>query len=242
MTSTLYIAGACVLAFFCVFLLLRKAKHKLVILAFDRVETPRQINQLRRLLAFLKKHHFTAILPQQLSRKLPPKPVLLVFFGGYRSFYTTVFPLLSSEKTAASLFVPPAWLGQYNGWQRPPWQDILTVAELKKLAKNPFIAIGALTLQAQDINTLNSTEAAFAFSESLHRLKNERLAPQAIALWPAKRVALPHTPHDFLIYNLPVFGPRFGINQIEKPAKLLRIVAPQTHPLLTWFILWKQRA
>ena len=147
------------------------------------------LRTLTRRLDNIKNRHINTLSPLQLANAAPGKSVLLLFLGGYRSFYTEVYPLLKARGLSACVCLPTACVGTYNSWQDPyqePWQDLLTWEEIRTLAQDPLISFGAMALQAQDITLLPSKEAHFLAQESLFRLSKQlSKPPELFALYPA---------------------------------------------------------
>ena len=127
--------------------------------------------------------------------------VLLVFLGGYRSFYTEVYPLLKERNIPACVCLPVDCLGTYNVWQNPhqePWQDLLTWQDVEELAQDPLIFFGAHPLRAQDLAACTPQQADFLIKESLFRLeKTLSRTPSVFALHPFTGKQLPPALADF---------------------------------------------
>ena len=118
--------------------------------------------------------------------------VLPVFFGGYRSFYTIVFPLLQKYNVPATVLLAPDLVGSYNAWQNPqqePWQDLLTRADLDALKQSPLISFGALPLGGQNITACPKEQAVFSLQESIYRTEHQLgLRVQAWSCYPAQQL------------------------------------------------------
>ena len=180
------------------------------VIVYQKIGTPPKNSHLKdewtsvagltRTLDRLQRRHIHTVSPRQLLTQPPAPPsVLLLFLGGYRTFYTTVYPLLKERGLSACVCLPADCIGTYNRWQDPykePWQDLLTEEEIKELAQDPLISLGAMPLKAQDITLLPPKEASFSLQESAFRLAKiqsplllachpaaKRLAP-AVELWP----------------------------------------------------------
>lgn len=124
---------------------------------------------------FLRKK-YTFLTLEQLANSQAEKSVLLVCMGGYRSFYTTVFPLIQKHNLPVTIFIAPDLIGTYNSWQDPyqePWQDLLTAKEINQLKQCSFVYWGALPLGGQNITACSNEHAVFAITESIYRLKNQ---------------------------------------------------------------------
>ena len=140
----------------------------------------------------LIRKQYTFLTPKKLNSSAPEKSVLLVFVGGYRSFYTHVFPLLEKHKIPATLLLAPDLIGTYNSWQDPhqePWQDLLTLAEVNELKKSPLIYWGALPLSCLNITACSQEQAVFAIKESIYRLEHQLgISPCAWSTYPALKI------------------------------------------------------
>ena len=87
---------------------LRKAKPSLLVLVVEKIGTPAEnsrlkeewvsVKSLEKTLNTLCKKGFSFVSLADLKEghKLPPKPVLLAFIGGYQTVFTDIFPLLKS--------------------------------------------------------------------------------------------------------------------------------------------------
>lgn len=180
------------------------------------------LTRLERTLKTLSARGFTAVFPEDLNRKkLPAKPVLLAFMGGYQSFYTDVFPLLQQYNTKACVFLAQEYVGTYDQWKNPylePWQNLLTEKQIKELSKSGLVSFGALDLKARDLTLLPAEEARFGAEENIFRLKEQLgVTAQAFAFWPAKKWDKKTAPKIWNgLENLPVLTPVRGINPAEK--------------------------
>lgn len=136
--------------------------------------------KLERLLAWAKKHRFTLITASQLAAskgrktKLPKRALLLAFTGGFQNFYTEAFPVLKRFNAPATVFLPAGALGGYNQWQNPnsePWQNLLTLPQLRELAQSGLVEFGADPLEYAPGGAFTPEEAVWQFSQSKARLK-----------------------------------------------------------------------
>lgn len=251
----LLVGFVCTAAVFYFFLCRRP--HALFVLAYEKIgKAPKHSrlkkewvspSQFEKELKWLRLHGFTPVSLQKLSDgKLPHKPVLLAFMGGYQSFITDIFPLLEKYQTPAAVFIPPAWIGTYNGWQDPhqePWQNLLTEKQLKILQKSGLISFGALGLEAEDLTQRPQEYASYSARESLFRLKTQLgLKPNGFAFWPAAEFdaqrAARILPENF---KAPVLTPRIGVNKRMGKHRLLKVLFPAKNPLRVRYALWKHR-
>ncbi|MFH1161301.1 MAG: polysaccharide deacetylase family protein [bacterium] len=75
------------------------------------------------------------------GKQLPGRPVILTFDDAYASFYTHAWPLLKQYRVKATLFVPVAYIGKTNIWDRGN-DPILSADQLKQLLHQGGIEIG----------------------------------------------------------------------------------------------------
>lgn len=132
------------------------------------------IKTFQKQLDFLLSRGFTPVLPQDLlsfGDTLPRrvrKPVLLVFAGGYQSFYTRLWPFLHTKKIKCCVGVASGLVGQYNAWEPSPWQNLLTEEQLRTLLKSGLVEIvshglAALPPQTDDLPAFTAQAAESAF-------------------------------------------------------------------------------
>ncbi len=206
---------------------------------FKKQWTP--LKSLEKQLTKLSKQGYQFITPLDLHSALPAKPILLVFVGGYQSFYTDVFPLLKAHKICATLFVAVDTLGTYNSWQAPhqePWQNVVTAKQLKEMVKSKLVQIGTLGLDGRNLLDEEPTQAHRFLKESIFRLeKRYKISPCAVGFWPG-------SPWDEIPaksitngLNLPVITSQKGHNP-RTENHFLRILHPR---LFTQFLLWKNK-
>lgn len=170
----------------------------LPVLAYQKIGTPQPycklknqwtcVPQLKRTIHWLAKHQFTGITPLNLKEKLPPRPVMLVFMGGYQTFYTDVFPLLKHYHLPATVALATNTLNTYNAWQQPalePWQNILTASQLQEMVSGGLVQVATLGLTGDNLLAQPATLAKNQLAESIYRLKHlYQISPCAIAFWP----------------------------------------------------------
>ena len=197
-------------------------------------------NKLDKTLSFLLRRHYTFITPADLQKKLPAKPVLLTFFGGYQSFYTEVFPLLKKYKVCATLLVAADTLGTYNSWQDPfqePWQNTLTPKQLKEVSQSGWVMVGTLGLSGRNLLACSSpAQAREEILESIHRLHTlHKLDVCSAGFGPwAKDKNLAHTTSIADELHLPVITSAKGTNAPTEK-QFLRVMHPGW---LTTLRLW----
>jgi len=214
----------------------RRSPEALVVLCYKKTPATRRFEHLIRRLKNRRYH-----LSDETTFK-KSSGIMLLFLDGYRSFYTNIFPILSAEKIPATVGLIPGWIGKYNGFSQPPWQDMMTQQELATLEKTPFISFAAEPLNGEDVSSLTEEEASFAISESIFRLRqNHHLSPRFAAL-PTVRPLPPAAVKA--AENLPVFSSCIGVNfpsETQYTPCVLRVLFPDEHPLRTAYYLWKHR-
>ncbi|WP_432635321.1 polysaccharide deacetylase family protein [Candidatus Avelusimicrobium sp.] len=247
----LYFAlGLIILAGILLGIALHRKPNALFILAYEKIgKAPKNsrlkngwtsAKQIKKTLLWLRKHGFTPV-RGDLSN-LPPKPVLLAFMGGYKSFVSEIFPLLQDLKMPAMLFVPVNLIGTYNAWQDPhqePWQNLLTEKDLKMLAKSGLISFGAISLNGEDLSAVPESEAAYLAQESVFRLHTQLgLKAEGFAFYPAGDKVKNLT--DIAPKNLPVFIDNPAVNSLTQKA-VFNVFFPQKHPWKTVWNLFTRR-
>ncbi|MBO5012402.1 MAG: polysaccharide deacetylase family protein [Elusimicrobiaceae bacterium] len=237
-----------------VYIILRRAKRALIVLTYAKIGRPPAAARLKnewtsaarleRTLNKLARRNFKTVLPGELSKgRLPAKPVLLAFMGGYQSFYTEAWPVIKKYRAKACVFLAQEYVGAYDAWQDPyrePWQNLLTEAQLKELKQSGLVEFGALDLKARDLTLLPLREAAFGITENSFRIKKQLgLTVEAFAFWPAAKWN-EKTAQEMLhgLENLPVLTPVPGVNPDTKTAFLKTLPA---NSLRARWALWKRR-
>ncbi len=241
------------------YLIFRREPAELFVLAYEKIGAAPKQSRLQnqwttaasfeKMLLWLRAHEFMPVSMEKLQTHTaawPRKPVLLAFLGGYQSFITEIFPLLQKYKTPAALFLPPALAGTYNAWQNPqqePWQNLLTIAELKTIQKSGLVSFGAMALEGEDLTQTPLETARYLAGESLFRLGNQLgLKPQGFAFWPAKefdiKKAVCILPDGFKGI---ILTPQKGSCQTSKKNPFFRILFPSQNIRLVYYILWKHR-
>lgn len=174
----------------------KKPKPALPVLRYGRTDLPGQKpfltdKTLEKHFRFLKEKGFTAVLPHELETKngrlsaRVKKPVMLVFYGGYQTFYTRVFPLLQKWKLKAVVGLPVSLIGTYDAWNNPeisPWQNLLTAEQISVLQKSGAVSFAPHGLEYADPNALSCADFLAQAAEARHRLQQLfKLPAQAFA-------------------------------------------------------------
>ena len=252
----LYSAAGLVAAV-CFYLLLRRRPHALFVLAYQKTGRAPKNSRLQhewisprtfeKALLWRRARGFTPVSLQKLTEgKLPQKPVLLAFIGGYQAFMADIFPLLEKYNTPAAVFIAPDLAGTYNAWQDPyaePWQNLLTEKELKTLSKSGLVSLGAAALEGKDATLVPQPDGAAAVQESLFRFKTQLgIKPEGFAFLPAEhfdtKTAAKWLPDGF---SGIVLTPRQGFNKRTGKRRFLKVLFPAKHPLAVRYTLWKHR-
>ena len=180
---------------------------------------------LKNWLSFLTKKGYQFLTPADLPKPLPNKPIMLVFIGGFQSFYTEVFPLLKKHKIPATCAVAVDTLSTYNSWQDPyvePWQNVLTLDQLNELIESKLVQVATLGLTGNDLTQVPPQQAQQEIEESIYRLKKlHNIDACAVALWPWA------SQHNEIHYktDLPIFTANHGINELTEK-KNFRMLEP----------------
>ncbi|MEY4935082.1 MAG: hypothetical protein RIS64_1441 [Bacteroidota bacterium] len=99
--------------------------------------------QLEHQLKYLNEHNYQFITSQQLidfylhQKPLPPNPILLTFDDGYLNVKDFVYPILKKYEAKATLFLPTAFLGDTNRWDKGN-DPIMSVDQVKNLDSTIF--------------------------------------------------------------------------------------------------------
>ncbi len=72
---------------------------------------------------------------------LPRKAIILTFDDAYRDFRTIVLPLLQKYDLKATVFVPLAYIGKTNSWDRGS-DPVMNADDLRTVAGNPHVEVG----------------------------------------------------------------------------------------------------
>lgn len=96
------------------------------------------------------------------QKKLPAKVVILTFDDGYMDMYTDVFPILKKEQVKAVAYIVPNFLDHPN---------YMFTYQVKELANNSLIEIGAHTMDHTWLAGIASKSAAFEIQTSRSALQ-----------------------------------------------------------------------
>ena len=225
--------------------LLKKASPALCVTVYRKIgRAPRNsrpasewtsLKRLEKDFIFLTRRGFTTISPKELGKTRAQKPVLLAFAGGYRSFFTDVFPLLKKYQLKACVFLVADTVGRYDRWQDPrqgPFQNILTAEELKVLSASPLISFGTLGLSENGGPSFKITAGSSELAESISRLERLYKIP-VTAIYTNEDLPADPPLHP----ALPVLGSKTGVNALNAHTNL-RTLKPTFWGRLA---LWRRR-
>lgn len=201
--------------------------------------------RLEKLFTLLKNKDFQTVLPQDLlsGKPLPARPALILFCGGYQTFYTHVFPLLEKYGLKAAVALPAALIGQYDAWQNAqegPWQNLLDAGQIKQLNKSGAVEFISETLDGLSLENADDDTALWQLSESKTRL--QKLCglkiravhfPQSDPRRPAVLFAAAKE-YPLVIAN------RAGNNPLHPPRAPLRVFAVRNDSCFTR-LFWKMK-
>lgn len=166
--------------------LLHPRKAVLPILLIGKIGSPPRTSKdkkhrlsekkLEKLLTAIKTNGFTPVLPQDiLAGALPPRPVCLVFAGGYQNLHRLLPPLLEKYDCRASIALAAGLIGQYDAWQEPgegPWQNLLTAQEIKQLQNGGRVEFISATVDGLPADPEDDARALWQLRENKARLEN----------------------------------------------------------------------
>lgn len=138
------------------------------------------VEKLAKFIIWAQKHRFTFITASEFAAskgyrsKLPKRPILLTFTGGFQSVYEKAWPILKEKRVKSTVFLPVTLLGGYNAWQNPEkesWQNLLTAGQIKEMNASGLVEFGSNALDFADLNQLPAEEASWQAAESKARLQ-----------------------------------------------------------------------
>ncbi|MEI6456249.1 MAG: polysaccharide deacetylase family protein [bacterium] len=97
--------------------------------------------------AFLKERGYHVLSFRELKElirdgaSLPRKAVIITFDDAYRDFRTLVMPMLKKFDLKATVFVPLAYIGKANIWDKGN-DPVMDAEELKQISGDPHVEIG----------------------------------------------------------------------------------------------------
>ncbi len=113
--------------------------------------------------------HFTFLTMSEVAdildgkKKLPDKPIVLTFDDGYRDFYTDAYPILKKYHVKATAYVVPGFFDQPN---------YMLTSQIKKLANDSNIELGAHTMHHVYLKNMNSIFAEREILQSKYKLED----------------------------------------------------------------------
>ena len=232
--------------------LLRAKQATLPVLLISQVEAQAHTNsrsaglsqaRLAALLARLKTTGFTPLLPRDLARSPQVQhPVLLLFTGGYQSFFTDVYPLLEKYQAKAAVALSAGLIGQYNAWQsaqKGPWQNLLTAAQIQQLQRSNRVEFVSSTLDGTAANGEDTENISWKLLENKTRLQQlYKLKPLAL-YFPFENPQRPAVLQTARNHFSLLIGNQPGNNLLPLSADELLCVFPVTHRTCLRRLMWK---
>ena len=160
--------------------------HELPILMYHRVvkEEPSvtkfnlhvtQAN-LEEQLLFLKEHEFTTLTFEDLlTRRLPPKPILLTFDDGYEDNHKYLLPLLEKHKMKAVIYILADRKHRNNFWDIPkgePEAALLKETQIREMAASGLVEFGSHSFSHVKLTTAPAKQADKEISGSKKALED----------------------------------------------------------------------
>ncbi len=110
--------------------------------------------------------------------RAPTHTLVLTFDDGYRSFYTSVFPLLKKYQIPASLYVINQDIGKRGN---------VTWDMMKEMIKSGFVEIGVHTVNHRPLSKLSESSQRFQLEESKRELERGLGIPITTVVYPFGR-------------------------------------------------------
>ncbi|MBT8398955.1 MAG: polysaccharide deacetylase family protein [Rhodothermia bacterium] len=140
------------------------------------------------------------------NQALPPKSVLLTFDDGYKSFVTTVMPILADRSIPAVMFVPTQFVGGYNAFDRlvEPEEQICSWDELRHL-ESQGVSVESHCVTHPNLSLIEPENLAREISDSKREI-DERLGKEV------QSIAYPygHTPSDHRGFSAQLANAGYG--------------------------------
>ena len=118
---------------------------------------------------------------------IPPKALLITFDDGYKSMYDTMLPVLKKFSFPAVLFIPTAYVGNYNVFdadlQYEPKESMCTWDELRELENNK-VSIQSHGVFHRHFSDLSPEELDMEISVSKAEIEKEIKKPVQIFSFP----------------------------------------------------------
>lgn len=107
-------------------------------------------------------------------KKRPTNPVIITFDDGYANFKQYAFPVLSKLHIPATVFLPTAYLGKKNTWDRAKKnierQDIMSADDISELAAHR-IEFGSHSATHVDVTTVKGPAREREINHSYELIK-----------------------------------------------------------------------
>ncbi len=148
------------------------AVHEIPVLMYHRVveEAPSASKyniyvtrrNLEKQFRFLKTRGFESITFQDLmTRRIPPKPVILTFDDGYEDSYEQLFPLLQQNQVKAVVYILGNRKHRNNFWDIPqgePEASLLRDSQIREMSQSGLVEFGAHSLNHPRLTLLKPQE------------------------------------------------------------------------------------
>jgi peptidoglycan/xylan/chitin deacetylase (PgdA/CDA1 family) len=167
------------------------SRHELPVLMYHRVvdQPPASTRfnlhvtqeDLEKQLLLLKRWGFETITFQDLlTRKVPPKSIILTFDDGYEDNYHYLFPLLQKHQMKAVLYVLGDRKRTHNFWDIPkgePEAALLKGGQMRKMADSGLVEFGAHSLSHPRLTELSPKEMEREITVAKKDLEEELQKP-----------------------------------------------------------------
>ena len=131
---------------------------------------------LEKQLRFLKARGFETIgFEDLLTRRIPPKPVILTFDDGYGDNYRYLLPLLRKYTMKAVLFILGDRKHRNNFWDTPqgePEAALLKPAQIKEMLQSGLVEFGAHSMNHVNLTTVDPRKAEREVGDSKKALEH----------------------------------------------------------------------
>ena len=159
-------------------------------------------DRLDRQLAYIKSSGFTPIsftdLKESLEgrQRLPVKPILITFDDGYLSTYELAYPLLRKHDVKATIFLPVAFIGGVNGWDKGS-DPLMPYEVLRSIATDPMggdpvggglIEFGLHSYRHENYERYSAAQIDADLSECMSVLEKNRCPFTRVFAYPYGRI------------------------------------------------------
>jgi peptidoglycan/xylan/chitin deacetylase (PgdA/CDA1 family) len=144
---------------------------------------------LERQLAYLHEKNYTAISFGELyeyagsGKPLPERPVILTFDDAYEGFILHAVLLLLKYNFRASVFIPVAYLGGTNEWDKGP-ERILSPGQVKRLAESGLIEAGLHSYRHRSYGEMSPEEMKQDLDDCIKTLESHNIPFVRVLAYP----------------------------------------------------------